>query len=283
MLWGERPATRWRTEPHAIRRQPPAREHPRPSDLSDARPSLVDAVERARRRKVKMPSVKNIVLVHGAWGDASHWRHVIPLLDAKGYKVIAVQNPLTSLAEDVDRTTKLAAAQDGPTLLVGHSYGGAVITGAGNHPNVAGLVYIAAFAPDEGDSLGGIFARRQPPSGAASIRPDKEGYLWLERDSFRESFGRDLGSTEALVMAVTQKPIAARCFEDKSGRPAWKTKPSWYQVSANDNMIPPETQEWMAKRMNARKTITLQASHASLASRPNEVAVLIDEAARSFG
>ncbi|MEJ6782486.1 alpha/beta hydrolase [Aminobacter sp. Piv2-1] len=229
-----------------------------------------------------MASVNNIVLVHGAWGDASHWRHVIPPLVAKGYNVTAVQNPLTSLADDVERTSKLAAAQGGPTLLVGHSYGGAVISGAGREPNVVGLVYIAAFAPDEGDSLGSIFARREPPSGAAGIRPDKDGFLWLARDTFRAGFGQDLDETEALVMAVTQKPIAARCFEDKAGPAAWRSKPSWYQVSTGDNMIPPETEQWMADRMNTRKTIRLDASHASLASRPAEVVALIDEAAKAL-
>ncbi|OCP15143.1 alpha/beta fold hydrolase [Ensifer sp. LC163] len=230
-----------------------------------------------------MPAIKNIVLVHGAWGDASHWRHVIPPLHAKGYRIAAVQNPLTSLADDIDRTTKLVAAQDGPTLLVGHSYGGAVITGAGHAPNVAGLVYIAAFAPDEGDSLGSIFARRDAPSGAGSIRPDKDGFLWLDQATFRQSFGQDLGETEALVMAVTQKPIAGRCFEDKSGPPAWKVKPSWYQVSSRDNMIPPETEQWMAERIKAKKTITLDASHASLASHPTDIVALIEEAIASLG
>jgi len=224
----------------------------------------------------------NIVLVHGAWGDASHWRHVIPLLHAKGYHIAAVQNPLTSLADDIDRTTKLAVAQGGPTLLVGHSYGGAVITGAGHAPNVVGLVYIAAFAPDEGDSLGSIFARQAPPAGAGHIAPDADGFLWLAPEAFRESFAGDLDETEALVMAVTQKPIAGRCFEDKSGPPAWKTKPSWYQISEHDQMIPPEAERWMAERITPRKAITLSASHASLASHAKEVADLIDEAARSF-
>ncbi len=228
-----------------------------------------------------MPSQPNIVLVHGAWGDGSHWRHVIPLLHDRGFHVVAVQNPLTSLAEDVDRTSKLAAAQDGPTLLVGHSYGGAVITGAGHVPNVVGLVYIAAFAPDEGDSLGSIFSRREPPPGASSIRPDKYGFLWIAQETFRESFGQDLNAQQALVMAVSQKPIAGRCFEDQSGVPAWKSKPSWYQVSKNDRMIPPETQAWMAERIKAKKTVTLEAGHASLASRPSEVAALIIEAAGS--
>ena len=226
--------------------------------------------------------IKNIVLVHGAWGDGSHWRRVIPQLDAKGYRVTAVQNPLTSLADDIDRTSRLVAAQDGPTLLVGHSYGGAVITGAGHAPHAIGLVYIAAFAPDEGDSLGSIFGRREPPAGAANIRPDNDGFLWIQREKFRESFCPDLDATEALVMAVAQKPIAGRCFEDKSGPPAWKSKPSWYQVSLQDRMIPPETQQWMAERIKPKKTISLAASHASLASHADEVTALIDEAARSL-
>ncbi|SEC65767.1 Pimeloyl-ACP methyl ester carboxylesterase [Rhizobiales bacterium GAS188] len=226
-----------------------------------------------------MPGKPNILLVHGAWGDGSHWRHVIPPLHAKGYRVCAVQNPLTSLADDVHRTSKLAAAQDGPTLLVGHSYGGMVITGAGHLPNVVGLVYVAAFAPDEGETPGGIFAMREPPPGAANIRPDKDGFLWVAPDKFRESFCQDLDETEALVMALTQKPIAARCFGDKSGPPAWKVKPSWYQISANDRMIPPETERWFAERMKPKKTITLQASHASLASHPDDIVALIEEAA----
>ncbi len=228
-----------------------------------------------------MTTKLNVLLVHGAWGDGSHWRHIIPPLSAKGYGVLAVQNPLTSLADDIERTSKLAAAQDGPTLLVGHSYGGMVITGAGHLPNVVGLVYVAAFAPDEGETPAGIFAMREPPPGAANIRPDENGFLWIAPDKFRESFCQDLDETEALVMALTQKPIAARCFDDKSGPPAWKVKPSWYQVSANDRMIPPETQQWFAERMTPQKTITLQASHASLASHPDEIVALIEEAAGS--
>ncbi len=225
-----------------------------------------------------MASKPNIVLVHGAWGDGSHWRHVIPTLHDKGYQVCAVQNPLTSVADDIDRTSRLAEAQGGPTLLVGHSYGGAVITGAGHTPNVIGLLYVAAFAPDAGDSLGSIFARRQPPPGAANIRPDKYGFLWIAPEKFRESFCQDLDESEALVMALTQKPIAGRCFEDKAGAPAWKNKPSWYQISADDRMIPPETEAWMAERMKPRKTITLQASHASLASQAAAIVGLIEEA-----
>ena len=223
----------------------------------------------------------NIVLVHGAWGDGSHWRHVIPTLHAKGYRVTAVQNTLTSLADDIERTRNCVAAQNGPTLLVGHSYGGVVITGAGHETNCVGLVYVAAFAPDEGETLGGLLALREPPPGAAIIQPDKYGFLWLDRDKFRTDFCQDLDETEALVMAVTQKPIAARCFDDKSGPAAWKIKPSWYQVSANDRMIPPDTERMFAERMKARKTITLQASHASLASSPRDIVGLIEEAANT--
>jgi pimeloyl-ACP methyl ester carboxylesterase len=221
----------------------------------------------------------NIVLVHGAWGDGSHWRHVIPTLHNAGHRVIAVQNPLTSLAADVDRTRKLAESMDGPTLLVGHSYGGAVITGAGHAENVVGLVYIAAFAPDKGDSLGSIFARTDQPAGAANIAPDAEGFLWITPDKFQESFSQDLDDTEALVMALTQKPIAGQCFSDPSGPPAWRGKPSWYQVSGQDRMIPPETERWMAERIGAREIEELDAGHASLASHPHEVTQLILRAA----
>ncbi|NWL76673.1 alpha/beta hydrolase [Pseudomonas taiwanensis] len=229
-----------------------------------------------------MANLPNILLVHGAWGDASHWRELIPLLLDAGYPVRAVQNPLTSLADDVARTRKLAESLGGPTLLVGHSYGGAVISGAGHAANVVGLVFVAAFAPDEGDSLGGIFARAEPPQGAGGIRPDPEGFLWLAGDSFHANFCADLPERDAQVMAVTQKPIAARCFEDKAGAPAWRDKPSWYQVSSGDHMIPPATQAWMAERIQARKTITLDASHASLASRPREIFALIEEAVKSL-
>src|SRR5215469_351851 len=228
-----------------------------------------------------MPKKPNILLVHGAWGDASHWRHVIPLLHKKGYRVCAVQNPLTSLSDDIDRTSKLAAAQDGPTLLVGHAYGCAVITGAGHVPNVVGLVYLAGPALDEGESLKDLWGRRAPPQGAANIRHDKYGFLWIAEEKFHETFCHDLEDrTESLVWALTQKPTAARCFEQKSGAPAWKVKPSWYQISINDRLIPPETEQWMAERINARATITLPTSHASLATHPHEIVELIEKASR---
>lgn len=222
-----------------------------------------------------------IILVHGAWGDGSHWQHVIPSLHKAGYKVRSVQNPLTSLADDIGKTNDLIDAQEGKVLLVGHSYGGAVISGAGNHEKVAGLVYIAAFAPDKGDSLGGIFSRREQPSGGAAIYPDAKGFLWIKYDAFHASFCQDLGEDEALVMSLSQKPINGRCFGDEAGAPAWQNKPSWYQVSDKDNMIPPVTQQEMADHIKAKKIIHLDASHASLASRAKEVVDLILEAAKA--
>jgi pimeloyl-ACP methyl ester carboxylesterase len=167
---------------------------------------------------------------------------------------------------------------DGPVILVGHSYGGAVITEAGDQPNVTGLVYIAAFAPDSGESPGQI-TQEHPPIAAANLEPDSDGYLWIKPDKFHESFCQDLTTDEALVMAVTQKAPLASTFGDTITAPAWQAKPSWYQISGEDRMIAPENQQRMSARLNARKVITLPASHASLASMPREVAELIKEAA----
>lgn len=227
-------------------------------------------------------AVENIVLVHGAWGDGSHWRGVIPILAARGFNVTAVQNPLTSLDDDIHKTRTLLSQQDGPTLLVGHSYGGAVISGAGHHENVAGLVYIAAFAPDEGENLGQLLTRggHEVPEGL--LKPDDDGFLWLDFSAFGQGFAQDLEDDEVLVMARTQKPIAGRCFEDAAGAPAWRSKPTWYQISNEDRMIPPENEAFMSDRMAPRKTINLDASHASLASQPEAVAELILEAADSL-
>lgn len=226
-----------------------------------------------------MPNKPAIVLVHGFWGGAAHWGKVIVALAKKGYQSIsAVENPLTSLADDAERTRKMIAQQQGPVLLVGHSYGGAVITEAGDLPNVVGLVYIAAFAPDAGESPGGITAKN-PPVAVPNLAPDSDGFLWIKQDKFHESFCQDLTADEALVMAVTQKAPVASTFENTVTAPAWKKKPSWYQISSEDRMIAPENQEWMSGRLGARKIITLKASHASLASMPNEVTALIDEAA----
>ncbi|CAH1904518.1 Alpha/beta hydrolase [Candidatus Nitrotoga sp. HW29] len=218
-----------------------------------------------------------IVLVHGFWGGAAHWAKVIPILSTEGYRIRAVENPLTSLADDSERTRKMIKQIDGPVVLVGHSYGGAVITEMGDHPNVKSLVYIAAFAPDSGESPGSI-SQALPPEAFGNIQPDSDGYLWVSQEKFHESFCQDLGAEEALIMAVTQKAPLGGTFGDSISSPAWKKKPSWYQVSTADRMINPENQKMMALRMNPRSTIHLDASHASLASRPNDIAKLIIEA-----
>ncbi|WP_373741402.1 alpha/beta hydrolase [Neisseria sp.] len=222
-----------------------------------------------------------IVLVHGFWGGAAHWAKVIPLLHKQGFEVHAVENPLTSLADDAERTRKMVKQIEGDVLLVGHSYGGKVITEMGNLPNVKGLVYIAAFAPDAGESAGGI-SQANPPAAFANITPDSDGYLWVKPELYRESFCQDLSEEEALVMAVTQKAPVGSTFGDTVSAPAWKEKPSWYQLSTQDRMIHPDNQKMMAERINPRKILTLDASHASLASQPEAVAALIIEAAQNI-
>lgn len=225
-----------------------------------------------------MPKQTSIILVHGFWGGAAHWSRVIVALARKGHNsVMAVENPLTSLADDAERTRKMIAQQKQPVILVGHSYGGAVITEAGDQPNVAGLVFIAAFAPDAGESPGAITAKN-PPVAAPNLAPDSDGYLWIKRDKFHESFCQDLTSDEALVMAATQKAPLASTFGENISQPAWKKKPSWYQISSEDRMIAPDNQKMMSGRLGAKNVITLKASHASLASQPDAVVALIEEA-----
>lgn len=223
-----------------------------------------------------------IILVHGFWGGAAHWAKVIVELTSQGHSNLrAVELPLTSLADDAERLKKMIAQQEGDVLLVGHSYGGAVITEAGNQPNVAGLVYIAAFAPDAGESPGSL-SETFPPAAFENITPDSDGYLWLKPDQYHSSFCQDLTEEEALVMAVTQKAPLGSTFGNEISVPAWKTKPSWYQISSQDHMINPDNQKMMSERLNAKKIITLDASHASLASRPKEISDLIAEAAQSL-
>ncbi|AJJ63173.1 alpha/beta fold hydrolase [Yersinia aldovae] len=225
----------------------------------------------------------NILLVHGAWADGSQWRHIIPDLHAQGHRVIAIQNPLTSLAYDVERAIKITAALYGPTLLVGHSYGGMVITQVGHLQNVVGMVYLSAFAPDAGESLSSTFALRKPPIGAASIRPDDNGFLWIDTDKYHENMCHDIDKNEALVMALTQKPLAARVFTDKSAQPAWRIKPCWYQISTEDRMLPVETQRELAERIQAQKVVELPSSHLALVSHPQQVLALIDDAIKTVG
>ena len=231
-----------------------------------------------------MSNKPSVVLVHGFWGGAAHWAKVIVELNGRRYNSLhAVENPLTSLDDDAERTQKMIKQVDGPVLLVGHSYGGAVITQAGDLPNVVGLVYVAAFAPDAGESLGQISEWNVPAAAAAgNIVPDSDGYVWIKQDKFRESFCQDLPADEALVMAVTQKAPVGSSFGNTVSDPAWKNKPTWYQVSASDRMIHPDTERRMAERMNPRSTIELDASHASLASQPSAIADLIDQAATAL-
>lgn len=220
--------------------------------------------------------VKNIVLVHGAFADGSSWNKVIRLLQAKDYNVTAVQQPLTSLEEDVAITRHILSMQQGPAILVGHSYGGVIITVAGNEPNVSGLVYIAAFAPDEGENINDLKSKAAPAPGSAHVQPDDRGYVWIERTAFPEFFAGDVGLQEARVMEAVQMPW--KVSGTKISNPAWRSRPSWYQISERDLMINPELQHFMAKRIGA-KTISLDASHASAVSHPREIADLIMDAA----
>lgn len=230
-----------------------------------------------------MSTTPTILLVHGFWGGAAHWAKVILELHRNGHdRVQAVELPLTSLADDAGRTRKMIRQIDGPVLLVGHSYGGAVISQAGNEPNVKGLVYIAAFAPDAGESPGGI-TQQHLPEAAPNLAPDSDGYLWLRADKFHESFCQDLSEDEGRVMAVTQKAPLASTFGDAVSDPAWKHRPSWYQLSRHDRMIAPENQKAMAARMQPKRLLELDASHASLASQPKEVTALILEACAAIG
>lgn len=222
-----------------------------------------------------------IVLVHGFWGGAAHWSKVILELSRRGHADLhAVENPLTSLADDAERTRRMVRQIAGPVVLVGHSYGGKVITEMGDLPNVKALVFIAAFAPDAGESAGGL-SQARPPQAFPNIVPDSDGYLWIKPDKFRESFCQDLSAEEALVMAITQKAPIGSTFGDTVTAPAWKKKPNWYQISSADRMIAPENQAMMAERMRPQRILTLDASHASLASRPAEVSDLIEDAAKA--
>lgn len=222
-----------------------------------------------------------VLLAHGFWGGAAHWAKVIVELRKRGFESIrAVENPLTSLADDAARTRQMINQVGGPVLLVGHSYGGAVITEAGDLPNVVGLVYVAAFAPDAGESLATISAAH-PTEGGGNVAPDSDGHLWIAQARFHESLCQDLPEDEALVMAVTQKAPLGVTFGAAVPELAWRTKPSWYQVSTEDRMIAPDNQRRMAQRMQPRETIELASSHASLASHPVESVDLVERASRA--
>lgn len=220
--------------------------------------------------------VKNIVLVHGAFADGSSWAKIIPLLTAKGYHVTAVQNPLTSLADDVAATKRALALQTGPVLLVGHSYGGVVITEAGNDPKVAGLVYVAAAAPEAGQSFVDMAQAGPPPLGTHAFQADAAGFLSLTPEGAQHDFAPDLPVAERSLIYATQGPWAAA--KDKISTPAWKAKPSWYIVASEDHMINPDLERSLAKRMQAT-TLVLKSSHVPMLSQPEKVAAFISEAA----
>jgi pimeloyl-ACP methyl ester carboxylesterase len=222
--------------------------------------------------------VKNVVLVHGGFVDGSGWEGVYKTLKKDGYTVAIVQNPTLSLADDVAVTRRTIAAQSGPVILVGHSYGGAVITEAGNDPKVAALVYVAAFAPDKGESVSSLI--KDPPPGAPvpPILPPQDGFLFLDKAKFAASFAADVDADLAAFMADSQVPWGLEALGGTISEPAWKTKPSWYLVSTEDKMIPPDAQRAMSKRAGSR-VVEVKGSHAVYVSQPQAVASIIEKAA----
>jgi pimeloyl-ACP methyl ester carboxylesterase len=222
---------------------------------------------------------RNVVLVHGGFVDGSGWEAVYQSLRKDGYDVSIVQNPTISLADDVRATKRIIAAQNGPVILVGHSYGGAVITEAGNEPKVVGLVYIAAFAPDKGESVSSLI--KDPPPGAPipPILPPQDGYLFLDKAKFPASFAADVDVQRAEFMADSQVPWGVEALSGTISQPAWKTKPSWYLVATDDRMIPPPAQRFMSKRAGAT-VVEVSASHSVYISQPDAVAGLIANAAQ---
>ena len=225
--------------------------------------------------------MNNIVLVHGGFVDGAGWDGVYRSLKKNGYNVSIVQNPTLSLADDVAVTKRILASQDGPAILVGHSYGGAVITEAGNDPKVAGLVYITAFAPDKGESVATLI--KDPPPGAPvpPILPPRDGYLLLDRAKFAASFAGDVESEKAAFMADSQVPWGLEALSGVISEPAWKAKPSWYLIATDDKMIPPDAQRAMSKRAGS-KVVEVKGSHAIYVSQPEAVAALIEQAAKSL-
>jgi pimeloyl-ACP methyl ester carboxylesterase len=226
-----------------------------------------------------MTALPNIVLVHGAWADGSCWEGVIERLQADGYRVTAPQFPESSLADDVARLREVLARQDGPTIVVGHSYGGQIMTALGlDAPNVDGLVYIAAFGLDEGESIGGLLAQGPPTAALAHLDIDHRGFAWLPEHDFVSHFAADVEPAKAKVMFAVQQPLAASTLQDVMGAPAWKSHPTWYMVATHDETIPPDAERQFASRMGA-VTIEIPSSHVAMVSHPDEVAQLIRAAA----
>ena len=225
--------------------------------------------------------VKNVVLVHGGFVDGSGWEGVYNVLKKDGFSVTIVQNPTLSLTGDVAVTKRALAAQGGQAILVGHSYGGAVITEAGNDPNVAGLVYVAAFAPDKGESVASLIKDPVPGAPVPPIMPPQDGFLFLDKAKFAASFAADVAPDVAAFMADAQVPWGVEALSGAVTEPTWRSKPSWYLVATNDKMIPPDAQRAMSKRTGA-KVVEIEGSHAVYVSQPQAVAHLIEEAAKSL-
>jgi len=227
-----------------------------------------------------MAATGAVVLVHGGFVDGSGWEDVYMILRKAGYNVSIVQNPTLSLEDDVAVTKRVIAAQNGPVVLVGHSYGGVVITEAGNDPKVAGLVYIAAFAPDRGESVAALI--KDPPPGAPvpPILPPQDGFLFLDKAKFAASFAADVSAEKAAFMADSQVPWGVAALSGSITEPAWKTKPSWYLIATDDRMIPPPAQQFMSKRAGST-VVEVKGSHAVYVSQPEAVAALIEKAAKA--
>jgi pimeloyl-ACP methyl ester carboxylesterase len=223
----------------------------------------------------------NIVLIHGAWADGSCWSSVIERLQADGLEVRAPQFPMNSLGDDVARLRQVLAFQDGPTIVVGHSYGGQIMTALGaDTPNVVGLVYIAAFALDEGESLGALLSQGPVTPALTHLFTDARGFAWVSEDDFVNHFAADVDPVRARVMYAVQQPLATSAFADVMGFPAWKSLPSWYLVAQNDEALPPDAERQFAARMGA-STVEVASSHVPMVSHPNEVADLIEKAANA--
>jgi pimeloyl-ACP methyl ester carboxylesterase len=220
----------------------------------------------------------NILLVHGAWADGSCWSAVIAQLQARGYNVAAPQFPETSLANDVSRLRHMLSLQDGPTVIVGHSYGGQIMTALGTDvQNAVGLVYIAAFGLDEGETIGALLQQGPPPPALAHLNIDNQGFAWVPEDDFVEHFAGDIDPVKAKVMFAVQQPLSMSTLEDVMGVPAWKALPTWYLVAAGDEAIPPDGERAFAARMGAT-TIEIQSNHCAMVSHPDEVVSLIETA-----
>jgi pimeloyl-ACP methyl ester carboxylesterase len=226
-----------------------------------------------------LAGVKNVVLVHGGFVDGSGWAGVYKALKKDGYTVSVVQNPTISLEGDVAATKRILATQDGPAILVGHSYGGAVITEAGNHSKVVGLVYVAAFAPDKGESVSTLIQNPPPGAPVPPILPPQDGYLFLDKAKFAESFAADVNPDAAAFMADSQVPWGLEALGGAISEPAWKTKPSWYLVTTDDKMIPPDAQRAMSRRAGST-VVEVKGSHSVYVSQPQAVASIIEQAAK---